>query len=80
MPRSGLGEFEGSLVVFDTGGGSSQFTFGQDSRVNERFSVEVGAVRYTERFGLDQVVSAEVLREAMPAISADLSRIEGASY
>jgi len=75
--KAGLGLNRGSLVVFDTGGGSSQFTFGHDSVVDERFSVEVGAVRYTERFGLDRAVSAEVLREAMAAISADLSRIDG---
>ncbi len=75
--RSGLGAFTGSLVVFDTGGGSSQFTFGQGSRVDERFSVEVGAVKYTERFRLDQIVSPEVLRDALQAISADLSRIDG---
>jgi exopolyphosphatase/guanosine-5'-triphosphate,3'-diphosphate pyrophosphatase len=49
---SGLGLSAGSLVVFDTGGGSSQFTFGHDSSVDERFSVNVGAVRYTERFKL----------------------------
>src|SRR5262249_32276705 len=36
---------EGKLVVFDTGGGSSQFTFGHGDHVDERFSVEVGAVR-----------------------------------
>ena len=30
----------GSLVVFDTGGGSSQFTFGSGEQVDERFSVE----------------------------------------
>ena len=35
----------GSLVVFDTGGGSSQFTFGDGDDVEERFSVDVGAVR-----------------------------------
>jgi exopolyphosphatase/guanosine-5'-triphosphate,3'-diphosphate pyrophosphatase len=74
---SGLGPATGSLVVFDTGGGSSQFTFGHDSSVDERFSVEVGAVPYTERYGLDGVVSPEVLRGAMAAISADLSRIDG---
>jgi exopolyphosphatase/guanosine-5'-triphosphate,3'-diphosphate pyrophosphatase len=45
--------------------------------VDERFSVDVGAVRYTERFRLDRAVSPEVLREAMAAISADLSRIDG---
>ena len=75
--KSGLGLAKGSLVVFDTGGGSSQFTFGHDSSVDERFSVDVGAVRYTERYKLDGVVSAEVVREAMRAISDDLSRIEG---
>jgi exopolyphosphatase / guanosine-5'-triphosphate,3'-diphosphate pyrophosphatase len=75
--QAGLGFNRGSLVVFDTGGGSSQFTFGHDAHVDERFSVDVGAVRTTERFRLDRSVSPEVLREALAAISADLSRIEG---
>jgi len=75
--RSGLGITGGSLVVFDTGGGSTQFTFGHGSSVDERFSLDVGAVRYTERFKLDGAVSLEVLHGAMAAISADLSRIEG---
>ena len=75
--QSGLGVASGSLVVFDTGGGSSQFSFGHDSSVDERFSVDVGAVRYTERYKLDGVVSRDTVREAMAAISADLSRIEG---
>ena len=73
----GLGLTEGSLVVFDTGGGSSQFTFGEGSRVDERFSVEVGAVRYTERYGLDSAVSSETLDAALEAISDDLSSLDG---
>jgi exopolyphosphatase/guanosine-5'-triphosphate,3'-diphosphate pyrophosphatase len=40
--------------------------------VLERFSVDVGAVRYTERFGLDHDVAPDVLREALAAISEDL--------
>jgi exopolyphosphatase/guanosine-5'-triphosphate,3'-diphosphate pyrophosphatase len=75
--RSGLGLSTGSLVAFDTGGGSTQFTFGHDASVDERFSVDVGAVRFTERYKLDGVVSTAVLREAMAAIAADLSRIDG---
>jgi exopolyphosphatase/guanosine-5'-triphosphate,3'-diphosphate pyrophosphatase len=75
--KSGLGLKTGSLVVFDTGGGSSQFTFGHDASVDERFSVDVGAVRYTERYKLDGAVSPDALHEAMAAIAADLSRIEG---
>jgi exopolyphosphatase/guanosine-5'-triphosphate,3'-diphosphate pyrophosphatase len=72
-----LGVTEGSLVVFDTGGGSSQFTFGQGSQVEERFSVNVGAVRYTERFGLADAVDPGGLADALAAISADLARIDG---
>ena len=75
--RSGLGLTSGRLAVFDTGGGSSQFTFGHGSEVDERFSVNVGAVRYTERFGLDRAVPAATVRDAMAAISGDLSRIDG---
>ena len=67
----------GSLVVFDTGGGSSQFTFGRGEQVDERFSVDVGAVRFTERYGLDGVVSEEALAAALDAIAADLVRLDG---
>jgi exopolyphosphatase / guanosine-5'-triphosphate,3'-diphosphate pyrophosphatase len=66
---------EGSLVVFDTGGGSSQFTFGHGDSVDEQFSVDVGAVRFTERFGLDRVVSEDELARAVDAIAADLERL-----
>lgn len=74
--KSGLGLHTGALVVFDTGGGSSQFTFGHDSSVDERFSVNVGAVSYTERYGMDGAVSPDTLHAAMAAISSDLSRID----
>jgi exopolyphosphatase/guanosine-5'-triphosphate,3'-diphosphate pyrophosphatase len=75
--QAGLGVGEGSLVVFDTGGGSSQFTFGRGRRVEERFSVNVGAVPYTERFGLAGAVTPEVLSQALAAIAADLARLDG---
>ncbi len=74
---SGLGLGRGSLVVFDTGGGSSQFTFGEGERVDERFSVNVGAVRFTERYGLGDAVSEDVLAKALDAIAADLVRLDG---
>jgi exopolyphosphatase/guanosine-5'-triphosphate,3'-diphosphate pyrophosphatase len=67
----------GSLVVFDTGGGSTEFTFGRAGRVEERFSLDVGAARYTERFGLDGVVSDDALAQALEAIAADLAQLDG---
>jgi exopolyphosphatase / guanosine-5'-triphosphate,3'-diphosphate pyrophosphatase len=74
--KQGIGLADGSLVVFDTGGGSSQFTFGSADHVDDRFSVDVGAVRFTERFGLDSAVSSDVVEEALAAISADLERLD----
>jgi exopolyphosphatase/guanosine-5'-triphosphate,3'-diphosphate pyrophosphatase len=67
----------GTTVVFDTGGGSSQFTFGDGARVVERFSLDVGAARITERFGLDRAVSVETVAAACDAIAADLARVAG---
>jgi exopolyphosphatase/guanosine-5'-triphosphate,3'-diphosphate pyrophosphatase len=75
--KSGLGPAHGSLVVFDTGGGSSQFTFGHGENVDERFSLNVGAARFVERFGLDRVVTEETLATALEAIAADLARLDG---
>jgi exopolyphosphatase/guanosine-5'-triphosphate,3'-diphosphate pyrophosphatase len=77
--RAGTDLGSGSLVVFDTGGGSSQFTFGSQGGVDERFSEPVGAVRYTEAFGLADVVSPETLADAKEAIASDLARLDGRS-
>ena len=74
---SGIERVDGSLVVFETGGGSTQFTFGQEERVEEQFSVPVGAVRIAEHFGLDGVVDDEVLAAALDAIAADLASLDG---
>jgi exopolyphosphatase / guanosine-5'-triphosphate,3'-diphosphate pyrophosphatase len=70
---TGLGLDVGAAVVFDTGGGSSQFTFGD----GERFSVDVGAVSITERYGLDGVVSEATVAEALRGIAGGLVRLEG---
>ncbi len=73
--KSGLGLTEGSLAIFDSGGGSTQFTFGRGSAVEERFSLNVGAVRYTEQYGLAGVVLPTQLQAALDAIAADLARL-----
>jgi exopolyphosphatase/guanosine-5'-triphosphate,3'-diphosphate pyrophosphatase len=75
--RSGLALGQGSLLVFDSGGGSTEFTFGHGELVDERFSVNVGAVRVSERYGLDGVVSEDRLATALDAIAAELVRLDG---
>ena len=75
--KDALGLRDEALAVFDTGGGSSQFTFGHGQRVDEQFSVPVGAVRLTEQFGLDGPVDGARLAEALDAISAELAQLHG---
>jgi exopolyphosphatase/guanosine-5'-triphosphate,3'-diphosphate pyrophosphatase len=74
---SGVGPLDGSRVVFETGGGSTQFTFGSGDRIEEQFSVDVGAVRFTERFGLDRVVDDDTFAAALDAIAGELGSLDG---
>jgi exopolyphosphatase/guanosine-5'-triphosphate,3'-diphosphate pyrophosphatase len=71
------GPIEGAIVVFDTGGGSSQFTFGKGGRVDEQFSVPIGAVRVAETFDLDGVAGLEAVAAARAAIGEELAGIRG---
>jgi len=73
---AGLGLSGGRRVVFDTGGGSTQFTIGDGSNVDEQFSVNVGAVRLTDEFGLGGIISQERLDEALTAVAGEFSRLD----
>ena len=77
MSGLGIGGMPERLAVFDTGGGSSQFTFGRGREVERQFSVNVGAARFTERFGLGGAVSENELQDALDAIGAELGVLDG---
>ena len=65
---SGLGTGEGRVVVFDTGGGSTEFIFGDGEEILDRFSLDVGSRQPTEEFcKSDPVTEAE-----LAAMLADL--------
>ena len=74
--KSALG-LEGSVTVFETGGGSTQFTYGRGDRIEEQFSVDVGAARVTESWHLDGPVSEDVVAEALAGIEEELDRVHG---
>ncbi|HYN78950.1 MAG TPA: hypothetical protein VES73_14305, partial [Lamprocystis sp. (in: g-proteobacteria)] len=77
--QAGVGVPDGAVTVFDTGGGSTQVTVGQGGRVLERFSLDVGAVRFTEQFGLGGAVERATLDAALAAIGHDLARLDTAA-
>lgn len=73
---SALPTVTGRLAVFDSGGGSTQFTFGRDGHVDEQFSVDVGAVRVSEPFGLASAVGQHTLDRVFEFLSGALDRLD----
>jgi exopolyphosphatase/guanosine-5'-triphosphate,3'-diphosphate pyrophosphatase len=74
--QESLGIPGGAVVVFDTGGGSTQVTLGRDGKILERFSLNLGAARLTERFGLGGPVPQETLDRVLAAIGGELGRLD----
>lgn len=70
---SGLPIPDGDMVVFDTGGGSTEFIFGRGAEVVKRFSVDLGAIRITERFFRDDPVKEDSVAAALQTIDAELA-------
>ena len=70
---SGLPIPDGDMVVFDTGGGSTEFIFGRGAEVVKRFSVDLGAIRITERFFRDDPVKEGSVAAALQTIDAELA-------
>jgi len=77
--KSGIGLSKGSMVIFDTGGGSTEFVFTRGVSLRDRFSLNVGALRFMEKYCLDNAVSSDRLQEALSEIAEDLQRLDSAS-
>jgi exopolyphosphatase/guanosine-5'-triphosphate,3'-diphosphate pyrophosphatase len=74
--KSGIGLKRGKLVIFDTGGGSTEFIFGRDEQIEKRLSVNVGAVRYTEQILVSDPVTQKEFDQAVAAIEHDFAGIQ----
>lgn len=66
----------GRLAIFDTGGGSTQFTLGSPTAIDEHFSVDLGAVRLTEQFRLHRPVTTGLVQQTIDTIAAEFSRLD----
>ncbi len=74
--KSGIGLEKGKLIVFDTGGGSTEFIIGKDDQIETRFSWNIGAIRYTEQILISDPVTQEELNQAVTAIENDLVELQ----
>lgn len=71
---SGMAVPEGETVVFDTGGGSTEFIFGEKGQVSKRFSVNLGALRITEKYFNDDPVREGSVEEALNEIDEEFAK------
>ena len=71
---SGFPEVEKSRVVtFDTGGGSTEFVFGDYGSITREMSINVGAIRLTEKYFTEAPISKDKLNLAQAAIEREIS-------
>jgi exopolyphosphatase/guanosine-5'-triphosphate,3'-diphosphate pyrophosphatase len=80
----GLGRPRGTLLVFDIGGGSTEYTLAHDGVVEASVSLNLGVVPLAERFPFPRAVDAHRYRTLEASVAAQLaaelpSRIRGAS-
>jgi exopolyphosphatase/guanosine-5'-triphosphate,3'-diphosphate pyrophosphatase len=73
--QSGIVLPKGHVVMFDTGGGSTEFIFGKDEYIERRFSLNVGAVRYTEQMLVSDPVTQDEFTQALQRIEHDLAEV-----
>ncbi len=76
---SGLPLMDGDLVIFDTGGGSTEFIFGRGTELKKRFSVNLGSNRITEAFFADDPVKEGSVAAAIAQIDREFAEagVEG---
>ena len=73
---SGLGAGKGRVAVFDTGGGSTEFIFGESERIVERFSLDIGSRRPTEEFCKSDPVTRDELAAMVEALETEFERLK----
>lgn len=73
---SGLGVGGGRVVVFDTGGGSTEFIFGNGEEIVDRFSLNVGSRQPTEEFCKSDPVTEHELAAMVEFLETSFDRLE----
>lgn len=69
----GTVEDENPSAVIDIGGGSTEFITGKNKDISFRKSINIGAVRITERFFLEQPIDDKMQKNALELIRTNLT-------
>jgi len=71
---STIGNTDKNVVVFDTGGGSTEFIFGKGTNLNNRISLNLGAVHPTEEFLISDPVTDDEVKKMQDHMMAFFSK------
>ena len=63
--------------IYDTGGGSTEFIFGNGQNIGDRFSLGVGVVRFTEEFLSDDQPNKADVAACKNQIASELTALDG---
>lgn len=63
-------------IIMDTGGASTELVYVESGKLKDRISIPIGSVLISQRFGLDDEISAVNLFKAMTFVEQELSKIE----
>jgi exopolyphosphatase/guanosine-5'-triphosphate,3'-diphosphate pyrophosphatase len=74
--RQGLELKEKNFVIFDTGGGSTEFIRCENDMISDKFSINTGAIRITEDYLFESPVTDAALDFAEQNISNEIGDIE----
>ncbi len=74
---SGLGALDGDLVIFDTGGGSTEFIFGKGEEIDRQFSLDIGSRRPTEEYCNSDPVTTEELEAMFAGLDNEFETVAG---
>lgn len=74
--KSGLTIPAEKLLIIDVGGGSTEFIFGRGDEIEKKFSLNVGAIRFTEKYLKSDPPKEEELDAALNAIRQEIQNLD----
>ena len=73
--KTGIQSEKGNILIFDSGGGSTEFIFGSNEHIETRFSLNIGAVLYTEQFLISDPVTEEEIEHVISSVKHNLREL-----
>jgi exopolyphosphatase/guanosine-5'-triphosphate,3'-diphosphate pyrophosphatase len=74
--KAGIGLAPGNLVLFDVGGGSTEFIIGRGEQIRQQLSLNLGIIRITEQYLKSNPVTEAEVAQARSVITAEFTPLK----